>query len=349
MDDVDNFVAALCREMELRAPDYSRQVFDTVFWGGGTPSLLTEKQFARIRESLWQNFRIRSSAEFTVEANPGTLSLSKLRFLRELGVNRLSLGVQSFNPDELRFLGRIHSVHEARRSFQNARAAGFDNINIDLMTAFPGISAASFQNTLNEALKLLPEHISCYTLIFEPGTVFYKKMKQGILTPVSEAEEAGFYEMAAERLSGFGYRAYEISNFSRGGEFVCRHNLIYWNHRPYLSFGPSAHSFDGVKRWGNARSLAVYLKQINAGKLPVDFEETLSPEQLRFEYIFLQLRLREGINLREFQQRFGMPLQSAYAEPLHKLQQEKLIEIQNDSLRLSPRGWMLADSVSAYF
>ncbi len=349
MDEVEDFVAALCREMELRAPDYSGQVFDTVFWGGGTPSLLSEKQFTRIRDCLRQNFRVRSSAEFTVEANPGTLSLPKLKFLRRLGVNRLSLGVQSFNPDELRFLGRIHSVHEARRSFQNAREAGFNNINIDLMTAFPGISQKSFLNSLTEAVKLLPEHISCYTLIFEPGTVFYKKMKKGVLTPVGEEEEARFYEMAAERLAEFGYRAYEISNFCRGAEFVCRHNLIYWKHFPYLSFGPSAHSFDGVKRWGNVRSLAVYLKQINAGKLPVDFEETLTAEQLRFEYIFLQLRLREGVNLGEFQQRFGVPLQSAYAEPLRKLKQDELIEFRGNSLRLSPRGWMLADSVAAYF
>lgn len=349
LEQMEDYVEALLREIELRAADFREVTFSTVFFGGGTPSLLSAAQLRHIWEALQANYRIDPRGEFSIESNPGTLDLSKLQTFRELGFNRLSMGVQSFNPQELKFLGRIHSVAEVYNSFENARAAGFRNINIDLMTAFPGISQASFRHSLQEALALESEHISCYTLIFEPGTVFYKRMLRGELNPLAEDEEALYYELAAEVLAAHGYRQYEVSNFARGDQYICRHNLIYWKHRPYLGLGPSAHSFRQNTRFGNKRSLSAYVRQLKSGKLAEDFRETLSQGDLMFEYIFLSLRLREGLDLEDFQARFGQPLHAVHPAAIERLLAENLIELTDRHLRLSRSGWMVADAVAEYF
>ena len=346
---VESYVEALLTEMELRAPRVNHLSFRTVYIGGGTPSLLTESQLERIREALFRHFHILPDSEFTIEANPGTLSPNKLIFFRNSGINRLSMGVQSFHHRELAFLGRIHTVTEVIENFYHAREAGFSNINIDLMTAFPGISETSFRKSLQEAIKLAPEHISCYTLIFEPGTVFYKRMQKGEMEPLSDDEEAGYYALASETLGVYGYLQYEISNFARGEEFVCQHNLIYWNYQPYLGLGPSAHSFFMTRREANKRSVVGYIKDVTAGKLPVDFAEELTPEQQMFEYLFLRLRLRDGIDMNAFEQRFGVSFLDKYNEPLHRLMSENLVEQEGQYLRLSEKGWMVADFVSTYF
>ncbi len=346
---MDAFVEGLRKEIHLRAPQYNSITFNTLFWGGGTPTLLPEKHLQHIRNALFSHFNISPDAEITIEANPGTLSPEKLALLRSLGFNRLSMGVQSFNPGELEFLGRIHTVADVLENFQAARNAGFRNINIDLMTAFPGITESSFKNTLQEAVHLFPEHISCYTLIFEPGTVFYKRMEQGELQPLGEDEEAGYYEFARDFLNRYGYQGYEISNFSRGEEFVCRHNLIYWQHHPYIGLGPSAHSFYQQKRFSNKRSVLAYLKDLQKERLPIGFVEELSLEKQMFEFVFLRLRLRQGIPVHEFKKRFGVDFFQQYDETLQKLMSENLIEQNGDTVRLSEKGWMIADTVAAYF
>ncbi len=349
LEQVEEFVEALLAEIALRAAEFREQVFQTVFFGGGTPSLLSEEQLERIWRALQANFQIDPGGEFSIESNPGTLTLEKLIHFRALGFNRLSMGVQSFNPAELRFLGRIHSVEEVRENFRNAREAGFRNVNLDLMTAFPGLTGESFRYSMEQALALAPEHISCYTLIFEPGTVFYKKMRSGELNPLNEDEEAAYYELAREMLEAHGYCQYEISNFARGREHLCRHNLVYWEHRPYLGLGPSAHSFYRKVRWANKRSLTIYIKSLQKGQLPLDFREELSPEQLMFEYTFLGLRLREGLDTGEFRQRFGMDFQEKYRSAIRKLAENELVEWRDQYLRLSPRGWLVADTVAGYF
>ena len=348
LDQIEDFVEALLREIELRAADFREVTFTTVFFGGGTPSLLSAAQLRRIWEALQANFRIDPQGEFSIESNPGTLDQPKLQAFREAGFNRLSMGVQSFNPQELKFLGRIHSVAEVYNSFENARMAGFSNINIDLMTAFPGITRETFRHSLEAALALESEHISCYTLIFEPGTVFYKRMLRGELSPLGEDEEALYYELAAEVLAKHGYRQYEISNFARG-DHVCRHNLIYWKHRPYLGLGPSAHSFWQNTRFGNKRSLSAYVRHLKKGELAEDFRETLSQDDLMFEYIFLSLRLREGLDLEDFQTRFGQPLYTRHQAAIERLLADNLIELTDHHLRLSRSGWMVADAVAEYF
>jgi len=349
VEQIDRFVDALLKEIEMRAPRFKNERFSTVFFGGGTPSLLSAAQLSRIWQKIRDNFQISPDAECSIESNPGTLDAEKLAAFRETGFNRLSMGVQSFNAAELEFLGRIHSVEDVFENFENARNAGFSNINIDLMTAFPGISRESFLHSLNEAASLKPAHIACYTLIFEPGTVFYKRMERGELQPLQEEKEAEYYEMAAEILAEFGYRQYEVSNFARGKENVCRHNLIYWKHQPYAGFGPSAHSFHQNARSANKRSLMAYLHAIDAGELAVDFREELSPEQLMFEYIFLNLRLKDGLDLHEFRQRFGVDFLQHYHANITRLSDDGVVEFDERAFRLSPKGWLLADAVATYF
>ena len=349
LDQMEQFCRMLEKELQLRAVEGQTYQFETIFLGGGTPSLLSEKQLSGILETVYRYYRIAPDAEITMESNPGTLDAAKLKAIRKAGINRLSMGVQSFQPAELQALGRIHSVAEVLENFGNARAAGFGNINLDLMTAFPGITPDSFQKSLEQALALQPEHLSCYTLIFEPNTVLYKRMQLGEVSPLGEEEEAGYYEQARILLEANDYQQYEISNFSRGAKRVCRHNLIYWRHYPYLGFGPSAHSFDGRRRFANQRSLMVYLKKLGAGQLAVDFEEQLTDQQRMFEYIFLNLRLRSGIPLADFEARFGTSLDAAFPQSIRELRESSLIEYQEGHLRLTSQGWLLADSVAARF
>jgi len=349
LDEMDAFVQAVVREMELRAPEVANLKFETVFLGGGTPSLLNEQQIRYLWGNIQRLFQIDPEGEFTLEANPGTLDRNKLGFLYDLGITRLSLGVQSFNPSELKFLGRIHSVQEVFDTFELARKIGFRNINLDLMTAFPGITPQSFAHSLQQALALSPEHISCYTLIFEPGTPFYKKMQAGILHLYPEEKEAAFYEQARQILEPAGYIQYEISNFAKGDQHRCRHNLIYWQHDPYLGLGPSAHSFLNNQRWANFRSLNKYINQLKNDQLPVDFQESLSNEDLIFEHIFLRLRLREGIELTDFRERFGLDFVSEFQEQIRQLSQENLIKSDRNRVYLTETGMMLADSIATYF
>lgn len=343
------FVDALLKEISLVAPQFSHLFFDTVFFGGGTPTVLSTAQLAKIRDSLHRNFHIADDGEFTIEANPGTITLARLRDLRHMGFNRLSMGVQSFQPEDLRFLGRIHTAKEALENFAAARTAGFQNINLDLMTAFPGLTAERFQRTLDTAVRLQPEHLSCYTLIFEPNTPFYEKMKRGKLKPVGSDREADFYRQTNQVLSEAGYTAYEISNFARKPDWRCRHNLKYWRHDVYLGFGPSAHSFFPPKRWWNARSLSGYLHLLKENKLPRRAEEQLDQKTLEYEYIFLNLRLREGIDLADYRRRFQVDFTGKYAGTVAVLAEKGMIKTEGKRLRLTTTGWLLADEIAQQF
>jgi len=349
LDSTDSFVKALLVEIEIRASDFKNEIFHTIFFGGGTPSLLNEAQFEQIWSSLYRYFNFIDNPEVTIEANPGTLTYHKLKFLKDIGFNRLSLGVQSFNPNELAFLGRIHTLKEVYDNFYNARNVGFDNINIDLMTAFPGITMDSFKHSLDKILYLMPDHISCYTLIFEPGTPFFKRMKSGELKPVPEDEEMDYYKTAMDILESQGYFQFEIFNFARCSENICKHNCIYWKHYPYLGLGPSAHSFYENKRFSNKRSVAGYINCLNNRELPIVFSEPLTDDQLMFEYIFLNLRLRDGIDLNEFESRFNYDFHKKYSSVLKYLNENNFIEFDKRNMRLSEKGWMLADSVASYF
>ncbi|NOX37863.1 MAG: radical SAM family heme chaperone HemW [Calditrichaeota bacterium] len=349
LDLIEAFVQALIKEMAMLAPAFESVQFQTVFFGGGTPSLLSPSQIHHIFDALYHHFTIHPDAEITLEANPGTLNREKLEHYRELGINRLSLGVQSFHPGELHFLGRIHTAEDVIHNVTLARQVGFQNINLDLMTAFPGLTPESFQKTLEQAVALQPEHISCYTLIFEPGTPFHHQLINGKMQPVPDDAEAAFYQQARQFLEKQGYLQYEISNYARGEAFICRHNCIYWEYKPYLGLGPSAHSFYDNQRRANVRSVQAYIRKLAAGQLPLQFRESLTLEQQMFEYIFLHLRLRKGLDLQAFQERFGTDFVSRYRETLDRLLENGFIEPPNGFLKLSEKGWLMADSIATYF
>ncbi|MFZ0389739.1 MAG: radical SAM family heme chaperone HemW [Calditrichia bacterium] len=343
------FVKALLHEIEMAAPEFERFTFDTIFLGGGTPSLLSIESLQSIWAHLHTHFKIAPEGEFTLEANPGTLKSGELRQIREAGFNRLSLGAQSFNEPDLHFLQRIHDVPAIYDGYWQARDAGFANINLDLMTAFPGLSMEAFLNTLKCAVELQPEHISCYTLIFEPDTPFYRRLQKGELRPLDNDSEADFYQKAFQFLESNGYTAYEISNYSREADLDCRHSLKYWDHQPYLGLGPAAHSFISPRRWQNVRSLPHYLNRIEKGKMAVKNYEQLDSMTLEFEYIFLHLRLRQGLKFSLFQERFDKSFLEEYNDTVRSLQQNGLIALSSDAVFLTEKGWLLADEVAASF
>lgn len=345
----DEFVRGLVREIELTSPKYQELTFDTIYLGGGTPSLLSINDLSAIWGALHKHFKIACTGEFTIEANPATLDYSQLQDLRGLGFNRLSLGVQSFNRKDLEFLERIHTVKDVISSFEAARKAGFRNINVDLMSAFPGLTKRTFEHTLGEVVKLNPEHISCYTLIFEAGTPFYKKLQKGELKELENDREANFYKLAFDYLGEQGYFAYEISNFTKDEQWQCQHNLKYWDHQTYLGFGPSAHSFVAPKRWWNKKTLPAYLKELAQDSLPIENEEWLNQKTLEFEYIFLHLRLHNGFHIADFQKRFHNNFLQTYHGVFNKLVDNGMIRQMGERLMLTPRGWLFADEVASSF
>ncbi len=349
LEEQENFIQAICKEMELLSPEYQKVEFDTLYLGGGTPSLLSTENFERLWNDLHRFFHISEGGEFSLEANPGTIDREKLTFLRRLGFNRLSLGAQSFSEKALKFLGRIHTVPDIYDGFTAARQAGFDNINLDLISAFPGLNHQEFKETLIKAAELESEHLSCYTLIIEENTPFDQRRQNGEFSDLSADEQAIFVEITHHELTRRGYQVYEISNYARGADYFCRHNLKYWTHQPYLGLGPSAHSFFSPRRWKNHRSLSHYLQSLRRNILPVSEQETLDDRLLEFEYVFLHLRLKDGINLTEYQRRFHKNFVQSYHTSLHKLQQAGLLEMQQDQLKLTERGWLLADEVSSFF
>ncbi len=340
------FVDALCREIELRGRQTpADEVYDTIYFGGGTPSLLSARQIDQILETLHTVFTIADRTEITLEANPGTMEQQMFADFFAAGVNRLSLGVQSFNDHELRFLGRIHTAAQATSALHRARQAGFDNLSLDLIYALPGQTMESWQRTLLQAFDFGPEHISAYNLIFEPGTPFYSRLQKGLIQAQPEAREIDFWNHTLDAMQANGYEAYEVSNFARSAAFYSRHNVKYWRHVPYLGFGPSAHSFGETRRWSNVRSLSTYLTEVERGKLPVDFEETLDASTLEFEHILLRLRMYAGLHLTEFKRKFGSDFLEKYKAETGGFLERKLAETENGYFKLTRKGMLICDEI----
>ena len=342
---IPDFLAALeCEASRYRS---SWGKFDTLHIGGGTPSLLPPDDLAGLIDSLRTRFTILPTAEITVEVNPGDIDQRYLRGIRSAGVNRLTIGCQSFDDAVLAFLGRRHTARQARESVEMAREAGFDNIGIDLIFGFPGQSIAGWQATLAAALALRPDHLSCYQLTIEEGTPFATRYHSGEITLPDDALQADLFFSTLQILGGNGFVQYEVSNFARRCEAESRHNKKYWDHTPYLGLGPAAHSFDGRRRSWNVRSIDAYLGELAAGRLPVAASETLTPDQLRMETLFLGFRTKRGVNLTDFQRRFGRDLLADKGKILKRLGEEGLVEVRNGFLRPTPAGMAIADSLAA--
>jgi len=333
---------------DLRPPT-SELVAGTIYFGGGTPSLLPLPLLAEILAACRHAFSVPHDAEISLEANPGTVDAAYLNRLRALGVNRLSLGVQSSHQAELDFLKRGHSFQDAIEAVHLARAAGFDNLNIDLIYGIPRQTMGMWQETVDRTLELAPDHISMYCLTVEERTTLALWVRRGKAPLPDDDLAADMVLWADERLPSNGLARYEISNWARGMDFQCRHNLVYWRNAPYLGFGAGAHSsFDGRRFW-NINHPREYVRRIEEGQSAVADFEVIGRELEMGETMMLGLRLTEGVTFSRFEQRFGVAMNEVYAQELEELGEQGLIEVDAAGVRLTRRGWLLGNRVFAAF
>ncbi len=316
----------------------------TIFFGGGTPSLLTVEQIKRLLSACREAFAVDEQAEITLEANPGTLSSEQLTGLRAAGINRLSLGSQSFDTELLHTLGRIHSPEEIVQAFSNARSAGFRSINLDFMFGLPGQTMHHWKTTLDRALTLHPEHFSLYSLIIEEGTLFYTWTNEGQIIPGDEDLCADMYEYADERLQAEGYENYEISNWALPG-YQSRHNLTYWQNLSYIGMGAGAHSYFGGRRFSNVLDPQEYIRLLKKRQRPEADGEFVNHIQEMCETAFLGLRTAQGLHLPTFEERFAEPFTQFVGTRLHLVEVAGLLEHDHEWIRLSKRGRLLGNEV----
>ncbi len=323
--------------------------FDTLYIGGGTPSLLSEAELDALLNQLHKKFSFTDDAEITLEINPGALAEDNLSFYHHAHINRLSVGVQSFFDNDLNFLERIHNAEQARQMMDKIRETGFDNISIDLIYAIPGQSIEQWQNNLRIALEFSPEHISAYNLTFEPGTPFHTRLLNNEIIAVNDNKEREFFLKTLQTLSDGGYMAYEISSFARSPAYISRHNYKYWNHSEYLGFGASAHSFRNNERRSNVRSLSGYIAKINCGEAPLEQMETVDKKTLEFEHIFLSLRTYRGLDLTDFRKIFGVSFPDKYSEVITPLVNAGFGRFNEHFFCLTPEGMLISDEIFSKF
>ncbi|MBP5236186.1 MAG: radical SAM family heme chaperone HemW [Clostridia bacterium] len=338
----DRYIEILRKHAEMLSRKTDGYSADTVFFGGGTPTLAGGDGIKRVTEILCSNFNIEKGAEFTVEANPGTVDRNMLSDIRSAGVNRISFGLQSSVESELRVLGRIHSYEDFLRSYHSARDAGFDNINVDIMYAVPGQTAGSFASTLERVTRLCPEHISCYALKLEKGTRLESERDRYVFP--DEDSEFSMYLSAAERLGSAGYRHYEISNYALEGK-ECRHNLRYWDCREYIGLGPSAHSFFMGTRYGYVADTDQYMNSVSAGEEPFSEYETVTEHGLESEYVMLRLRLGDGISDDEFLGRFGYGFGSKYEDRIKRFIDAGMMKTVSGRYFLTDEGMYISNYI----
>ncbi len=349
----ERYVRALVRELERWSEVRNPCEVDTIYFGGGTPSLLTPRQIGTIFSAVATRFQLRESNEITLEINPGdggetaAARLETMRAWLVSGINRASFGAQTFDDHELKMLGRTHDSSDIGATFQRLREAGFANINFDLIAGLPGQTLSGWKRNLTRALELRPEHLSLYLLDVHEGTPLFDQIKRGIRRKSDEDLAAEMYALMIDQVCGAGYEHYEISNFCLPG-FASRHNTKYWTGAPYYGFGNSAHSHDGARqRWANERDPAQYVELIERGASPNVERTELSEADARSESIFLGMRLMQGIDLQKYYARFGCDLRQQYDGELNRLEEAGLISLKDDSLKLTTRGALLSNEVFA--
>ena len=350
-----SYVAALQKELAFYGAKYKDRRITTIFIGGGTPSWLKEDYMQAIMETVYHYFSVEQDAEITIECNPGTITEHKFEVYRRIGINRLSIGLQSVHNEELKILGRIHTFEQFLKTYDMARKHGFSNINIDLMSSLPGQTPEIFCDSLYQVLKLKPEHISAYSLIIEKGTPFYElyrfdavRQEAGMQTESlpTEEEEYQTTKMTQHILKEAGYHWYEVSNFAKPG-YECRHNIGYWKRVDYLGVGLGASSLIDNVRYSNTRDLYTYLS-VPADSLHEAAEQITRNGQME-EFMFLGLRMRDGFYRDEFTQAFGIPIEAVYGEALNHLQQEELLLKREGRIYLTDKGMDLNNYVVAQF
>jgi oxygen-independent coproporphyrinogen-3 oxidase len=362
-DAVDRYVDALCREIKCTSPRVSKgdtfnvpdialgharasaKETDTIYLGGGTPSLLEAAQVETILTSVFSVFSVAKFSEITIEMNPATVTPEKLAAFRELGINRASFGVQTFNDRDLKLLARGHDANDARQTYRMLRDAEFTNISFDLIAGLPGQTMQDWQHNLNEAIEMSPEHISLYLLEIHESTPLAEQVRSGRRTPIDDELAAEMYEVMLDRLAAAGYEQYEISNFAKPG-FESRHNTKYWRLEPVFGFGVSAHSFDGRDRYANERDTAKYVEMIEQDGTAETYRE--APD-IASETVFLGLRLQNGINLSVYKTQFGSDLVERYRTELADLRSGGLVDLETGCLRLTDKGKLYSNEVFSVF
>ncbi len=354
-DAVERYVAALCNEIEMFHPVPSVPLFrngtdaiDTIYFGGGTPSLLTPNQLERILSTVASKFNVQPNAEITMEMNPATVTPETLREYRSLGVNRASFGVQTFDDRALKLLARGHDADDARNTFKMLRNARFDNISFDLIAGLPSQTLKAWEQNLDEAITMQPEHLSLYLLEIHEGTPLAEQISSSRQPQPDPELAAEMYELMLDRLAAAGYDQYEISNFSLPG-YESRHNSKYWTLDPVFGFGVSAHSFDGRQRYANERDTAKYVELIKKNGSAVVEINKLTEKQLSGEFAFLNLRLNKGLDLNVYASRFGVDLIADFAGDLALLEDAGLIWFDGNYLRLTRKGMLYSNEVFSIF
>lgn len=337
-------VAAMGEEITLQRNYLHGDVIRTIYFGGGTPSLLEPRELEFLLRVIRETHAVDQQAEITLEANPDDLNPEKLADLKSLGVNRLSIGIQSFDDEILRYLHRAHDAEAATRSVEDARRAGFENLSVDLIYAIPGMTSGTWRHNIDRATELRPEHISAYTLTIEDTTTFGNWRAKGKLQPVDEALAAEQQELLTQTLARAGYSQYEISNFAIPG-FASRHNSSYWKGDKYLGIGPSAHSYDQVSRQHNIANNYQYVRSLKEKKIPAAVEVLKRSDQIN-EYILTSLRTDRGCNLDTLKRDFSYDLMSLQESYIRELESRNLVSFQPPHLRLTENGKLLADRIS---
>lgn len=337
-----DYTNALILELQKKAPLFQGESLKTIFFGGGTPTILPISLLQNIMDTIFKYYTVSPHAEITIEANPGTLSLSVLKALYQMGFQRLSIGLQAWQDILLQKLGRVHTLSMFLKNYYHAREVGFKNINIDIMFSLPEQTQAQWEQTLSEVAALQPEHISAYSLIIEEGTPFFELFQKNKLVLPDEEQDRKMYYTTKEILASYSYIPYEISNFSKKG-YECQHNRVYWQTKHYLGFGLGAHSYYKNKRFHNSYDINQYF----AGK--IEDVEHLTTATLQSEFMFMGLRMMEGISAKVFQKRFGVSLQSIYGEQIKILLKQNLLQQEQDRYFLTERGIDLSNTVFCYF
>ena len=348
LDEKKKYLKSLEKEMSFYKDEIEGKEIDTIFIGGGTPSILRGDEIKILFDNIKANFKIKKNAEITMECNPGTLTLDKLKIMKDCGVNRLSIGLQAVQNHHLKYIGRIHTFEEFEKNYYQAREIGFENINIDLMYALPNQSEEDWKESLEKIVKLNPTHISAYSLILEENTELFDMYNRNEFKLLDEDTDIVMYEYTINYLKSNGYNQYEISNYSKEG-YECKHNILYWKCENYVGIGASSSGFLNGTRYNNISSLPGYEKMILEGKKPIEWEEKLGIKDEIEESIFLGLRMNEGIKFNDFKDKYDFNFREKYKNEIDKLEKLNLIDINELGMRLTQKGREISNSVFVEF
>ena len=347
-DQKKNYLISIKKEMELYKYEFKDKEFTSIFLGGGTPSILTSEELSNLMKNIYSNFNIKKDAEITMECNPGTLDKEKLSNIKSLGINRLSMGLQVTQDYHLKYIGRIHPYEQFEKNYKDAIEVGIDNINVDLMYSLPNQSFDEWKETLNKIINLNPSHISAYSLILEEGTKFYDMYLNKEFEINDEEVDISIYNYTIDTLYKNGYHQYEISNYAKEG-YECKHNIVYWKCDNYLGLGPGASGYINNYRYNNICDIKEYNKFLADNKKPISEKNILSKKDEMEEFIFMGLRMNNGINLDEFYEKFNVNFKHKYNNILDKLKNLNLIIEQNNNIALTQRGRELSNTVFIEF